>query len=70
MAASKKRKDAALADLQRYEGAPCVKCGNPIRYVSNGACVLCVGSRSKKGERRAQYLRQRIAMQIILGESW
>lgn len=39
------RKAAKERGDMKYEGPPCVRCGNPLRYVANTNCVLCANGR-------------------------
>lgn len=37
----------------KYDGAPCIRCGATLRYVSSGGCVACHMVWSRSPERKA-----------------
>lgn len=53
----------ALTPL-RYEGTPCVKCGNSVRYKSNGNCVACM-KRKFKENNTSYKSKQRVKNEVI-----
>lgn len=48
------RQKAKAAGLLRYEGDPCVRCGEKTRNVSQGKCVACMSLK-----RAQRYVRDR-----------
>ena len=42
------RYDAYHNGQIHYNGAPCKKCGNTLRYTTNYSCVLCESKRIKR----------------------
>lgn len=47
------RSESKLAGLKHYEGSPCSKCGNRVRYCSSCKCVVCAKAEGRTPEHRA-----------------
>ena len=52
------RLEAAKNGERRYQGKPCKKCGDTLRYTINSACVACT---LKAKEKDASTIRELLA---------
>jgi len=46
------RMGAAMRGEIHYEGGPCRKCGQTLRYTANATCVACAKETSKENAKR------------------